>query len=83
MDDPREQRIAQLEAENAGLRKRIAQLELQIQTFLQRRKRAIPKPRQGTPDDQRLKEHRKHPGVFRPDPRARVRGDPLPLPVTN
>lgn len=70
MDDPRDLRIAELEAENAELRKRIAQLEHQLQTFLQRRKRAKPqrKPRQGTPDDQRLKEHRKHPGVFRPEP---------------
>jgi hypothetical protein len=70
MDDPRDQRIAELEAENAELRKRIAQLEHQLQTFLQRRKRSKPKgkPRQGTTDDQRRKEHRKHPGVFRPDP---------------
>jgi transposase len=70
MDDPRDQRIAELEAENAELRKRLAQLEHQLQTFLQRRKRSKPKakPRQGTPDDQRRKEHRKHPGVFRPDP---------------
>lgn len=70
MDDPREQRIAELEAENAELRKRIAQLEHQIQTFLQRRKRTKNqrKPRQGTPDDQRRQEHRKHPGVFRPEP---------------
>jgi Transposase IS66 family/zinc-finger binding domain of transposase IS66 len=70
MDDPRNQRIAELEAENAELRRRIAQLEHQVQTFLQRRKR--PKSqrqrRQGTPDDRRRKEHRKHPGVFRPEP---------------
>lgn len=70
MDDPREQRIAELEAENAELRKRIAQLEHQLQTFSQRRKRTKSqrKPRQGTPDDQRRREHRKHPGVFRPEP---------------
>jgi Transposase IS66 family/zinc-finger binding domain of transposase IS66 len=72
MDDPRDQRIAELEAENAELRRRIAHLEHQVQTFLQRRKR--PKgngpPRQGTPADRRRKEHRKHPGVFRPDPPA-------------
>lgn len=70
MDDPRDQRIAELEAENAELRKRIAQLEHQIQTFLQRRKRTKKqrKPRQGTPDDQRRQEHRKHPGVFRAEP---------------
>ena len=70
MDDARDLRIAELEAENAELRKRIAQLECQVQTFLQRGKRSKPKlkPRQGTPDDKRLKEHRKHPGVFRPEP---------------
>ena len=70
MDDPRDQRIAELEAENAELRKRIAQLEHQVQTFLQRRKRnkSERKLRQGTPDDRRRQEHRKHPGVFRPEP---------------
>jgi transposase len=70
MDDPRDRRIAELEAENAELRRRIAQLEHQVQTFLQRRKRAKKKtePRAGTPDDRRRKEHRKHPGVFRPEP---------------
>jgi Transposase IS66 family/zinc-finger binding domain of transposase IS66 len=70
MDDPRDQRIAELEAENAELRKRIAQLEHQVQQFLQRRKRSSKRgsPRQGTPDDRRLKKHRKHPGSFRPEP---------------
>jgi transposase len=70
MDDPRDLRIAELEAENAELRKRIAQLEHQVQTFLQRRKRnkSERKLRQGTPDDRRRQEHRKHPGVFRPEP---------------
>jgi len=72
MDDARDLRIAELEAENAELRKRIAQLEHQVQTFLQRRKRSKAKrpPRQGTPDDRRRQEHRKHPGVFRPEPPA-------------
>lgn len=70
MDDPRDRRIAELEAENAELRRRIAQLEQQIQTFLQRRKRTTAKrpPRQGTRADRRRQEHRVHPGVFRPDP---------------
>lgn len=70
MDDPRDQRIAELEAENAELRKRIAQLEHQVQQFLQRRKRSSKRgtPRQGTPNDRRRKKHRKHPGSFRPDP---------------
>lgn len=72
MDDPRDRRIAELEAENAELRRRIAQLEQQVQTFLQRRKRTTAKrpPRQGTPADRRRQEHRRHPGVFRPDPPA-------------
>lgn len=70
MDDPRDQRIAELEAENAELRRRIAQLEHQVQQFLQRRKRTKSQrpPRQGTPADRRRKEHRQHPGVFRPEP---------------
>ncbi len=70
MDDPRDQRIAELEAENAELRRRIAQLEHQLQQFLQRHKRAKGKRqlRQGTLADRRRKEHRKHPGVFRPEP---------------
>jgi hypothetical protein len=72
MDDPRDRRIAELEAENAELRRRIAQLEHQVQTFLQRRKRTTAKrpPRQGTPADRRRREHRRHAGVFRPDPPA-------------
>lgn len=70
MDDWRDRRIAELEAENAELRRRIAQLEHQLQTFLQRGKRAKPKaePRAGTPNDLRRQEHRKHPGSFRPEP---------------
>jgi hypothetical protein len=70
MDDLRDRRIAELEAENAELRRRIAQLEHQLQTIVQRRKRRTAKrpPRQGTPADRRLKEHRRHPGVFRPEP---------------
>lgn len=70
MDDPRDQRIAELEAENAELQRRIAQLEHQLQSVLQRRKRAKDsgKPRHGTAADRRRKEHRKHPGIFRPDP---------------
>jgi hypothetical protein len=70
MDDPRDRRIAELEAENAELRRRIAELEHQIQTFLQRcqRRPGSGSPRQGTPADRRRKEHRKHPGVFRAEP---------------
>jgi len=70
MEDPRDRRIAELEAENAELRKRIAELERQLQQFLQRRKKHTPKkpPRQGTTDDRRRAEHRRHPGTFRPDP---------------
>jgi len=70
MDDPRDLRIAELEAENAELRRRVAQLEHQLQQFLQRRKRRTGSgpPRQGTPNDRRLKKHRQHPGFFRPEP---------------
>ena len=70
MDDPRDRRIAELEAENAELRRRLTQLEHQLQTILQRRKRTTSKrpARQGTPADRRLKEHRRHPGTFRPEP---------------
>lgn len=70
MDDPRDRRIAELEAENAELRRRVEQLEQQLQRVLQRRKRRTGggSPRQGTPADRRRKEHRQHPGVFRPEP---------------
>jgi len=77
MDDPRDRRIAELEAENAELRaenaelrRRIAQIEHQLQTILQRRKRKTTQraARQGTPADRRRTEHRQHPGVFRPEP---------------
>jgi transposase len=70
MDDPRDLRIAELEAENSELRRRIAQLEHEVQQFLQRRKRRTggSPPRQGTPNDRRRKKHRKHPGIFRPEP---------------
>jgi Transposase IS66 family/zinc-finger binding domain of transposase IS66 len=72
MDDRQQllDRIAELEAENAALRQRVAQLEHQVQQFLQRRKRArATRPRKaGTPADRRRQEHRQHPGYFRPDP---------------
>jgi transposase len=64
------ERIAELEAENAELRRRLAQLEQELQKIRQRRKR----PRGGPGDsraprpDHRRKEHRKHPGSFRPEP---------------
>jgi len=65
-----EQRIAELEAENAELRRRMAPLEHELQKIRQRGKR----PRNGRDDsngpraDHRRKEHRKHPGYFRPEP---------------
>jgi transposase len=70
MDDPRDLRIAELEAENAELRRRLAHLDLQLQKFLQHRKRRSGggSPRHGTSADRRRQEHRQHPGVFRPDP---------------
>jgi hypothetical protein len=68
--DPRDLRIAELEAELAAANKRIEQLERQLQKFLQRGNKHTPKtpPKQGTPNDRRRTKHRKHPGVFRPEP---------------
>ena len=79
MDDRQQllDRIAELEAanaalhaENAELRRQLAQLEHQLQNIHQRRKRTVGDrgQRQGTPNDRRLKKHRKHPGFFRPEP---------------
>jgi hypothetical protein len=69
MDDPRDLRIAELEAENAQLRQRLAHLEHELQKIRQRGKRshpqAAPKPAGA---DRRRKKHRKHPGSFRPEP---------------
>src|SRR3954469_506385 len=64
------ERIAELEAENAELRRRLAQLEHELQRIHQRRKRpptAHNHPK-GPRVDHRRKEHRKHPGSFRPQP---------------
>jgi transposase len=68
MDD-RDRRIAELEAENAELRRRLEQLEQQLQAIRQRSKktRAASNP-QGSKRDRRRKQHRRHPGYFRPDP---------------
>jgi hypothetical protein len=65
-----EQRIADLEAENADLRRRLAQVEHQLQNIRQRGKR--PSHRRDEPHsprtDRRRKDHRQHPGCFRPEP---------------
>ena len=65
-----EQRIADLEAENAELRRRLAQVEHQLQSVRQRDKR--PSHRRDEPHsprtDRRRKDHRLHPGCFRPQP---------------
>jgi transposase len=72
-----QQRLLELEAENADLkaevaelRRRLAQVEHQLQQVHQRRKRAQAKraPRAGTPADRRRKGHRQHPGCVRPQP---------------
>jgi Transposase IS66 family len=71
MDDRQEllDRIAELEAENAELRKRLELLEKELQNIRQRRKkRRAPGDRKQGPDDHRRKEHRRHPGFFRPAP---------------
>jgi transposase IS66 family protein/transposase IS66-like protein len=65
-----ERRIADLEAENADLRRRLAQVEHQLQNI--RRRRHPPShrrdPARGPRTDRRRKEHRQHPGSFRPEP---------------
>ena len=63
-----EQRIADLEAENADLRRRLAQVEHQLQNIRRRGQRPSQRrdPAQGPPTDRRRKEHRQHPGSFRP-----------------
>lgn len=71
MDDRQQllDRIAELEAENAQLRKRLEQLEHELQNIHQRRKktRAQQDPKRSR-KDRRRKEHRQHPGCFRPEP---------------
>src|SRR5262245_8254680 len=65
-----ERRIAELEAENADLRRRLAQLEHDLQIIRQRGQRT-PNRRhdsQAVPTDRRRKDHRRHPGSFRPEP---------------
>ena len=65
-----EQRITDLEAENADLRRRLAQIEHQLQNIRRRRQRPSQRrdPAQGPRTDRRRKEHRRHPGSFRPEP---------------
>jgi hypothetical protein len=63
-------RIVALEAENADLRRRLGQLEHELQKVLQRgkRTRGAGKPKGPASADRRGKEHRQHPGVVWPDP---------------
>jgi transposase len=72
MDDRAQlvERIAELEAANAELRRRLAQVEHQLQHILQRRQRTGSKrpPKAGTPADRRRKQHRQHPGAVRDEP---------------
>jgi hypothetical protein len=72
MDDRQQllDRIAELEAENAELRRRLGQVEHQLQHILQRKKRKSAGHDQEKPKgpDRRRKPHRKHPGYFRPEP---------------
>ena len=65
-----EQRIAELEAENADLRRRLAQVEHQLQKIRLRGKRPSHRRDEahGPRTDHRRKEHRHHPGSFRPEP---------------
>lgn len=65
-----EQRIADLEAENADSRRRLAQVEHQLQSIRQRGKRPSHRHDQthSPRADRRRKGHRQHPGSFRPEP---------------
>jgi transposase len=72
MDDRQQlrERIAELEAENAELRRRLAQVEHELQKIHQRSKRshAAGQSNKTSRTDRRRKKHRKHPGYFRPEP---------------
>jgi hypothetical protein len=66
-----EQRIADLEAENTDLRRRLAQVEHQLQNIRRGKRRSQRQhPDQGPRTDRRRKAHRQHPGSFRPEPPA-------------
>jgi Transposase IS66 family/zinc-finger binding domain of transposase IS66 len=71
MDDRQQllDRIGELEAENAELRRRLDQLEHQLQSIHRRGKKTrAPKDQERSRIDRRRRKHRKHPGFFRPDP---------------
>jgi transposase IS66 family protein/transposase IS66-like protein len=71
MDDRQQlvERIGELETENAQLRKRVEQLEHQLQNIHQRGKKTrTHKDSKCSQRDRRRKKHRKHPGYFRPEP---------------
>ena len=64
------ERNLELEAENATLRRRLEQLEHELQKIRQRRKRTgtdRPGPK-ASPSDRRRKKHRRHPGCVRSEP---------------
>src|SRR3954453_18917731 len=64
------ERNAELEAENAALRRRLAQVEHELEKILQRRKRTgadRTKPRSSR-TDRRRKKHRNPPGPVRAEP---------------
>src|SRR5262249_17957377 len=65
-----EQRIDDLEAENAELRRRLAQVEHQLQAIHKRGRRSVPRRNAPNtpPPARRRQEHRQHPGCFRPEP---------------
>lgn len=71
MDDRQQllERIAELEAENAQLRKRLEQLEQRLQNLHQRGKKThAPQANKRSRRDRRRQKYRKHPGCFRPEP---------------
>ena len=65
-----EQRITDLETENADLRRQLAQVEHQLQNIRRRGRRTSHRCDEphGPRTDRRRQEHRRHPGSFRPQP---------------
>jgi transposase len=72
MDDLQQlrQENAELKAENVELRRRLAQVEHELQAIRQRGKRTHPTANNSkrSAKDRRRQQHRKHPGSVRPDP---------------
>ena len=63
------QRVTELETENAELRRELTQVQQQLQQIVRRKRpRQPPGQPKGAASDRRRKQHRQHPGCFRPPP---------------